>query len=136
MFLEKFPLDPARTHFVGSLPYGEYIKLLQCTSAHVYLTRPFVLSWSLLEAMSCGAVVVGSNTAPVQEVITDGINGLLVEFFKPDQIAATLDKVLSQPKQFDHIREKARATVVAKYELGACMKYKLGWLSGLLNARR
>jgi glycosyltransferase involved in cell wall biosynthesis len=136
LLLEKFPLDPARTHFVGSLPYGEYVKLLQCTSAHVYLTRPFVLSWSLLEAMSCGALVVGSNTAPVQEVITDGINGLLVEFFKPDQIAATLDRVLSQPNHFEPIKEKARATVVAKYEQGACLRHKLAWLSSLMNGRR
>ncbi|MFM8983164.1 MAG: glycosyltransferase, partial [Spartobacteria bacterium] len=95
-----------------------------------------VLSWSMLEAMACGAVVVASNTAPVQDVITDGINGLLVEFFKPDQIAATLDRVLAQPKQFEHIKEKARATVVAKYELSACLKHKLAWLSSLMNARR
>jgi glycosyltransferase involved in cell wall biosynthesis len=69
-------------------------------------------------------------------VITDGINGLMVDFFKPDQMAATLDRVLAQPKQFDHIREKARATVVAKYDLAACLKYKLAWLSGLMNARQ
>ena len=136
LYMEKFPLDPARTHFVGSLPYGEYIKLLQCTKAHIYLTRPFVLSWSMLEAMSCGALVVASNTEPVQEVITDGINGLMVDFFNPDQIAATLDRVLAQPKQFEHIKEKARATVVAKYDLSACLKHKLAWLSSLMNARR
>jgi glycosyltransferase involved in cell wall biosynthesis len=94
------------------------------------------VSWSVLEAVACGALVVASNTAPVQEVITDGINGLMVDFFKPDQIAATLDRVLAQPKQFDHIREKARATVVAKYDLGACLKYKLAWLSELLSSRR
>jgi len=136
LLLEKFPLDPARTHFVGSLPYGEYVKLLQCTSAHVYLTRPFVLSWSLLEAMSCGALVVASNTAPVQEVITEGINGLMVDFFKPDQLASTLDKVLASPKNFDQMREKARQTVIAKYDMTACLRQKLAWLSGLMNARR
>jgi glycosyltransferase involved in cell wall biosynthesis len=136
LLLEKFPLDPARTHFVGSLPYGEYVKLLQCTKAHVYLTRPFVLSWSMLEAMSCGALVVGSNTPPVQEVITDGINGLLVDFFKPDQLAATLDGVLAKPREYDPLREKARQTVVAKYDLTSCLKQKFAWLSGLMNARR
>lgn len=136
LLLEKFPLDPARTHFVGSLPYGEYVKLLQCTTAHVYLTRPFVLSWSMLEAMSCGALVVASNTAPVQEVITHGINGQLVDFFKPDLLAATLDRVLEKPRDFDQMREKARATVVAKYELSSCLRLKLGWLSSLMNLRR
>jgi len=136
LYMEKFPLDPARTHFVGSLPYGEYVKLLQCTKAHIYLTRPFVLSWSMLEAMSCGALVVGSNTPPVQEVITDGINGLMVDFFKPDQLAAALDRVLAKPREFDQMREKARQTVVAKYDMTSCLRQKLAWLSGLMNARR
>ena len=136
LLLEKFPLDPARAHFVGSLPYGEYVKLLQCTKAHVYLTRPFVLSWSMLEAMSCGALVVGSNTPPVQEVITDGVNGLMVDFFKPDQLAATLDHVLAQSQKFDLIRQKARDTVVAKYDLNSCLQQKFTWLSGLMNARK
>ena len=136
LLLEKFPLDPARTHFVGSLPYGEYVKLLQCTKAHVYLTRPFVLSWSMLEAMACGALVVASNTPPVQEVITDGINGLMVDFFKPDELAATLDRVLAAPTNYDQMREKARETVVAKYDMTSCLKHKLAWLSGLMNARR
>jgi glycosyltransferase involved in cell wall biosynthesis len=136
LLLEKFPLDPARTHFVGSLPYGEYVKLLQCTKAHIYLTRPFVLSWSMLEAMACGALVVASDTPPVQEVITDGINGLMVDFFKPDQLAATLDRVLAKPKDYDQMREKARETVVAKYDMTSCLKHKLAWLSGLMNARR
>lgn len=136
VMLEKFPLDPARTHFVGSLPYGEYVKLLQCTSAHVYLTRPFVLSWSLLEAMACGALVVGSDTAPVQEVITNGINGLLVDFFRPDQLAATLDRVLAKPRDFDLIREKARQTVAAQYDVVSCLRQKMAWLSGLMNAAK
>ncbi len=136
LLLEKFPLDPARTHFVGSLPYGEYVKLLQCTKAHVYLTRPFVLSWSMLEAMACGALVVASNTPPVQEVITDGINGLMVDFFKPDELAATLDRVLAAPTNYDQMREKARETVVAKYDMTSCLKHKLAWLSGLMNARK
>jgi glycosyltransferase involved in cell wall biosynthesis len=90
----------------------------------------------MLEAMSSGALVVASNTAPVQEVVTHGINGLLVDFFKPDQIAATLDRVLAQPRDFDHIREKARATVVAKYDLASCLRVKLAWLSGLMNRPR
>jgi glycosyltransferase involved in cell wall biosynthesis len=135
MALEKFPLDEERVHFVGSLPYGDYVKLLQATTAHVYLTRPFVLSWSMLEAMSCEALVVGSDTAPVQEVITNGINGLLVDFFKPDQLAQTLDNVLERPAAFDQIRKKARETVLAKYDLSSCLQQRLAWLSSLLVAR-
>jgi glycosyltransferase involved in cell wall biosynthesis len=135
MALEKFPLDEERVHFVGSLPYGDYVKLLQCTTAHVYLTRPFVLSWSMLEAMSCEAMVVASDTAPVQEVITNGINGLLVDFFRPDQLAQTLNNVLARPNDFAQIRKKARETVLAKYDLGSCLQQRLAWLSGLIASK-
>ena len=135
MALERFPLDEERTHFVGSLPYGQYVQLLQCTTAHVYLTRPFVLSWSMLEAMSCEGLVVASDTAPVQEVITNGINGLLVDFFRPDQLAQTLSNVLDRPADFQQIRKKARETVLAKYDLGSCMQQRLAWLSSLLTRR-
>jgi glycosyltransferase involved in cell wall biosynthesis len=136
MMLEKFPLDEDRVHFVGSLPYGEYVKLLKCTTAHIYLTRPFVLSWSMLEAMSCEGLVVGSDTAPVQEVITNGINGLLVDFFKPDQLAQTVSNVLDRPKDFDQIRKKARETVLAKYDLNSCLQQRLAWLSSLIANNR
>lgn len=135
MMLEKFPLPEDRVHFVGSLPYGEYVKLLKCTTAHVYLTRPFVLSWSMLEAMSCEGLVVGSDTAPVQEVITNGINGLLIDFFRPDQLARTLNNILERPRDFDPIRKKARETILAKYDLGSCLQQRLAWLSSLIAAR-
>ena len=72
LMLERLNLDLARVHFTGLLPYGQYLQVLQASSAHVYLTRPFVLSWSMLEAMSVGCVIVGSTTPPVQEVIRDG----------------------------------------------------------------
>jgi len=136
LMLEKYPLDAERTHFVGSLPYGDYVKLLQCTNAHVYLTRPFVLSWSLLEAMSCGALVVASDTAPVREVMTDGINGVLVDFFRPDLLADALDRACDEPRAYDQMREKARATVVAQYDLPSCLNHRLRWLTGLLEKRR
>lgn len=70
--LREVSIDPARTHFVGRLPYEQYVRVLQVSAVHVYLTYPFVLSWSLLEAMACGCLVIGSDTAPVREVVNDG----------------------------------------------------------------
>jgi glycosyltransferase involved in cell wall biosynthesis len=85
--LAEVKLDPTRTHFLGRIPRAQYLKVLQLSAAHVYLTYPFVLSWSLLEAMACGAPVVASDTAPVREVVRDGVNGSLMGFGDSDGIA-------------------------------------------------
>ncbi len=113
--LAKVPLDMSRVHFVGTLPYGEYLKVLQASDAHIYLTRPFVLSWSMIESMSTGCVVVGSDTAPVREVIRDGENGFLVDFFSPKQIADRVHDILEHPTRMAHIRDNARKTVLENY---------------------
>ena len=93
VMLEKFPLDLNRVHFTDLLPYDEYLQVLKASSVHLYLTRPFVLSWSMLEALSTGCLVVGSSTPPVKEVIEDGVNGLLVDFFTPKKIASKMDSI-------------------------------------------
>ena len=113
--LKKVPLDLSRVHFLGTLPYGLYLKVIQASSVHVYLTRPFVLSWSMIEAMSTGCLVLGSATAPVQEVIRDGENGLLVDFFSPKQIADRIGEVLDHPTRMAEIRQKARQTALEQY---------------------
>ena len=79
--------DLSKFHFVGRLPAAELGPLLAATDLHIYLTVPFVLSWSMMDAMSCGAVVLGSATSPVKEMIRDGENGLLADFFKPEEFA-------------------------------------------------
>ena len=93
--LQEVSLDPCRTHFLGRVPRAEYIRVLQISAAHVYLTYPFVLSWSLLEAMACGAPVVASDTAPVREMIRDDVNGRLVAFLEHDAISRLLAECLS-----------------------------------------
>src|SRR5262252_4609258 len=90
-------LDLRRVHFLGHLPYQQYLTVLQISRAHVYLTYPFVLSWSLLEAMSAGCLVIGSDTAPVREVI-DQTNGVLVPFHDVDKLASAAIDALSRPK--------------------------------------
>lgn len=113
--LEKVPLDLSRVHFVGTLPYNLYLKVLQVSDVHVYLTRPFVLSWSMIEAMSTGCVVLGSATAPVEEVIRDGENGLLADFFSPKQIADRVNEVFESSDRMAQLRANARQTVLERY---------------------
>jgi glycosyltransferase involved in cell wall biosynthesis len=110
-------IDLRRVHFLGKVPYSVFVSILQVSRVHVYLTYPFVLSWSMLEAMSAGCVVVGSRTQPVEEVTRDGDNGLLVDIFKPDDIAGCVIEVLTNSKAYDTIRQHARRTIVEKYDL-------------------
>ena len=108
-------VDRQRIHFTGRLAYADYLAALQISSAHVYLTYPFVLSWSLLEALSVGCVVIGSDTAPVREII-NAKNGFLLPFFDVDQIAARVIEVLTSPGRFASIRNHARQTIVDRYD--------------------
>lgn len=113
-------LDLSRIHCLGRLPYGEMLAVLQLSAAHVYFSYPYALSWSLLEAMACGAVVVGSANGPVDEVIQHSHNGLLVPFAAHDQLAATLLQVLADPAAHAPLGLAARATVEQRYTLAAC----------------
>jgi glycosyltransferase involved in cell wall biosynthesis len=110
-------LDLSRVHFLGKIPYPQFLQVLQVSRAHVYLTYPFVLSWSMLEAMAAGCVVIGSKTPPVEEVLRHGENGLLVDFFSPGQIAARVVDVLKEPRAFASLRQNARQTIVQGYDL-------------------
>jgi glycosyltransferase involved in cell wall biosynthesis len=110
-------LDMQRVRFVGRIPYDDFVAMLQVSAVHVYLTYPFVLSWSMLEAMSAGCLVVGSSTPPVREVISDGENGLLVDFFSPQGIAEAIDRVLSHPDRMADVRRRARQMVIERYDL-------------------
>lgn len=110
-------LDPTRVHFVGRLPYPTLIDLLRISRLHVYLTYPFVLSWSMLEAMSVGGLVLGSDTPPVREVIDHERNGLLVNFFDVDGLAEIACSALAAPQRYAAIRRAARQTVIDGYDL-------------------
>ncbi len=114
-------LDASRVHFTPHLPYDQYVRLLQVSRAHVYLTFPFVLSWSLIEAMALGCVIVGSDTAPVREAISHDVNGLLTPFHDPVALADTVARVLADPDAFAHLGRAARATAASRYARRACV---------------
>jgi glycosyltransferase involved in cell wall biosynthesis len=101
-------LDPARVVFPGRLDYATYLAMLQRSDAHVYLTYPFVASWSLREALAVGCAVIGSDTPPVREFVTHGVNGLLASFFDPPGLARTIQRVLEEPTLTRTLRENAR----------------------------
>ncbi|PAU61064.1 glycosyltransferase family 4 protein [Pseudomonas indica] len=105
--LAENPIVPERVHFLGKVPYATYKRVLQISAVHVYLTYPFVLSWSLLEAMASGCLIVGSNTAPVREVIHHGENGLWVDFFDREEIARHVVNALNKPGDFQALRHAA-----------------------------
>jgi glycosyltransferase involved in cell wall biosynthesis len=124
-------LDLSRVHFTGNLPYGDYLSVLQVSRVHAYLTYPFVLSWSLLEAMSAGCSIVASATPPVQEVITDGETGRLVDFFDVGGWAAALTEALAAPKAAAPRRQAARAHVVQNYDLKTvCLPQLVAFVEG------
>lgn len=110
-------LDASRVHFVGWLPHAQYLAVLQISSAHVYLTYPFVLSWGLLEAMAAECLVIASRTPPVEEVIDGTDNGFLVNFFDTDALALQICSVLRNPAATMPMRRNARRCVVEQFDL-------------------
>jgi glycosyltransferase involved in cell wall biosynthesis len=110
-------LDMSRVHFLGHLPYAQYLAVLQISAAHVYFTYPFVLSWSFLEAMAAGCHIIASRTPPIEEVVTDGENAELVDFF--DREALVERVVAAVPARNEDIRAAARRTVLSRYDLSS-----------------
>lgn len=128
MLAEIGPL-PDRVTFLGRIPYQDYLSLLAVSSVHLYLTYPFVLSWSMLEAMAMGAFVIGSATPPVQEIIEDGRNGWLVDFFDTDAMAERVAEGLANRKAMNVLRSEARETVLRSYSLKECLAAQKAMIS-------
>lgn len=115
--LNDVQFDAEKLHFMDTLPADELLRAMQVSSVHVYLTYPFVLSWSMLEAMSAGCLIVGSRTPPVEEVIKHEKNGLLVDFFDVQGLADVVARTLDTPEAFAHLRQAARETILAHYDV-------------------
>ncbi|MFL4469161.1 glycosyltransferase family 4 protein [Tateyamaria armeniaca] len=126
-------LDWDRLHFLGQVPYKNYQQIIQISACHIYLTMPFVLSWSLLEAMSMQATIVASDVAPVREVMTHGETGQLVDFFDPEALAAQVVEILARPADFAHLGPAARQHVVDNYDfLTVCLPEHIRQMNALV----
>lgn len=124
--------DWSRVHFMGNISYNHFIPLLQISTVHVYLTYPFVLSWSLLEAMSVGCAIVASKTKPVEEVIKHDETGRLVDFFNVGGLVDDVCALLDDSETRTRLGAQARAFVVANYDLQTiCLPRQLAWVKRL-----
>ena len=125
-------LDLSRVFFLGQVPYPDFIGLLQLSRVHIYLTYPYVLSWSLLEAMSAGCTIVASDTPPLKEAIVDHQTGRLVDFFDSSALAKTVDEVLDNPQEAQRLGANARVFAQANYDLQrVCLPKQLAWVKAL-----
>lgn len=136
IWLEKTVMPQGRIHFPGPVPYADLIRLIQLAATQLYLTMPFVLSWSMLESMACGAAMVASRTKPVEEVITDGANGLLADFFSPEEVAAKLNQLLDARDDNRDLRAAARQTVAERYDLKTILPLQMQLVRDLANGQR
>jgi glycosyltransferase involved in cell wall biosynthesis len=125
--------DWERVRFLDRIPHDQFTRLLQISRVHLYLTYPFVLSWSLMEAMSCGAAIVASATPPVKEVISDGQTGRLVDFFDGDALVDTVCELLEDPEQRTALGEAARSHMIDTYDLSTiCLPRQIEWVKALM----
>ena len=130
-------VDWDRVHFLGKVPYAAYQQIIQISRAHVYLTVPFVLSWSSMEAMSMGATIIASDTAPVREVMKHGENALLVDFHDHNALAAQVIEVLARPEAFSQLGQAARAHMIANYDFATkCLPTHIARINNLVPKGR
>ena len=128
-------IDLSRVHFVGKIAYGAFLTLLRMSTVHAYLTYPFVLSWSLLEAMSVAGAIVASDTAPVREAITDGVNGRLVDFFSVQALNDAICDLLDDPVERARLGHAAREHVIENYDLlSRCLPQQLALVREIAGA--
>ena len=124
--------DWARVHYLGRVPYDTFLAMMQVSRLHIYLTYPFVLSWSLLEAMSAEAAILASDTAPVLEAIRDDETGMLTDFFDGDALVEKANALLEDPDKRARLGKAAREFVLKTYDLKThCLPTQLEWVAKL-----
>ncbi len=128
--------DQSRVHFVGELQYPVFLNLLRLSRLHIYLTYPFVLSWSLMEAMASGCAIVANDVAPVRDFITDGHSGLLVDFFDQQALVDKACTVLDDSDLRRTLGTNARQVVIEQADLrSVCLPRQIAWVDALANAK-
>jgi glycosyltransferase involved in cell wall biosynthesis len=128
----KDDIDMDRVHFLGKIPYVDFLQMLQLSTVHVYLTYPFVLSWSLLEAMSAGCAIVASDTPPVREAIVHKETGRLVDFFDVAGFSNNVIALCEDPQERKRLGETARDFAMGQYDLRRhCLPGQLAWVQSL-----
>lgn len=126
--------DWSRVFFVDKVDYPLFVGILQVSTVHVYLTYPFVLSWSLMQAMSTGCAIVASNTPPVQEVIEDGNTGLLFDFFDKQALCERVCALLADPELRARLGSAARSHILTHYDLKSiCLPQQIQWVEDILK---
>lgn len=130
---KKLGLSSERVHFIDALPQKDYIRLLQASSAHVYLDSPLVVSRQMLEAMACGCLVIAPDTPPVKEIIKNGNNGFLVDFSLPDKITEKLIGCLEYPSFMASVQQKARETIQKDFSLKKQVQLQLKIIKSLIS---
>jgi glycosyltransferase involved in cell wall biosynthesis len=133
--LSRDAYDLSKFHFLDMIPTGELNTLFSLGDLHIYLTTPYVLSWSLVQAMSNQCTIVGSATAPLQEALDDGVHGLLADFFDVDGLADRAIKVLRHPEEYRHLGDTARARVLERYEARKCINQLVEYFTEVYNRR-
>ena len=133
LMLQKLDLDLDRIHFVGKLPFARYVNLLQISSAHVYLTYPFVVSWSLFDAMSCACPIVASATEPVMEFVENNKSGLLFDFYDINEQVEKIEYALNNREKMASIRANARNVIVENYSLFKMIPQHLEYINSIIQ---
>ena len=131
----EIPLPAERVHFLPFQNYTNYRSILQSSDLHVYLTAPFVLSWSMLEAMSMGVTLVASNTEPVREVISNGVNGILTDFWDAENLGKTIVQTLKDNKDLSEMRTQARNTILQNYALSKILPKHIALIKTAMESR-
>jgi glycosyltransferase involved in cell wall biosynthesis len=129
--MDEVKLDKRRFHRFGLLPYDKMLDVMRISRAHIYLTVPFVLSWSMMESMAAECILIASDTAPVREVIEHEKNGLLVDFFSAEDVAKQALYALDHQKDLQPLRTRARRTIVERYSLEKLLPLHLDLIKDL-----